>query len=79
MFSVFRILYSFIFFINTIVILNEYRFLGKLGLPLQPEYRSNLSKTRQKIVDLIKAVRTVCSIPLIFLNVLGIVYEIFLG
>lgn len=68
----FRIFYTFIFLLNAITILNERRFLRKIGLPLEPEYRNNLSKTRQKIVELLKAVRTICTIPLIFLNTLGL-------
>ncbi|TBU12554.1 putative Yos1-like protein transport protein [Hamiltosporidium tvaerminnensis] len=79
MFGITKIFYSLIFFANSLVILNEMRFLAKLGLPLKPEARGSLSGTRRKIVDLLRASRTLLRIPLIFINLLCILYEVFLG
>lgn len=79
MFGLFRMFYSFVFICNGIVILDETRFLAKLGLPLDIKHRNRIPKTQQKIVEIIKAIRTVCGLPLIAINLLCIVYEIFLG
>lgn len=79
MFGILKLVYSFIFFCNALMILNDARFLSKIGLPLKQEAKSCLGPTRSKIVDLIKAVRTVVGLPLIGINLVCIIYEIFLG
>ncbi|KAI5148913.1 immediate early response 3-interacting protein 1 [Enteropsectra breve] len=79
MLGLFALIYSGIFFINAIVILNESRFLNRIKLPLASEHRVNLGQNRQKIVDLINAAKTIFVIPLMVLNALCIVYEVFLG
>jgi len=48
-------------------------------LPLAEEHRVSLSPTKRKIVDSIKAIRTVCEVPLIAVNVFFIIYELLLG
>ncbi|KRH94506.1 hypothetical protein M153_235000268 [Pseudoloma neurophilia] len=79
MFGLLRLVYSFIFLCNSIVILDRTRFLDKIGLPLEYTHRTKLTQFQCKIIDVIKAIRTVCGIPLIIMNILGIIYEIFLG
>ncbi|RVD93070.1 hypothetical protein TUBRATIS_004060 [Tubulinosema ratisbonensis] len=68
-----------IFFLNGITILNNQRFLRRIGLPLDPEARKNLSPTKAKLVDLIKLTKGIATIPLIFLNLILIFYESFFG
>jgi hypothetical protein len=79
MFGILSLIYSFSFLANGIVILNQNRFLNKICLPLGEQHRNMLSPAKRKIVDLIKAVRTVCELPLIALNIFFIIYEILLG
>lgn len=79
MLGIFRIFYSFIFLANAIVILDETRFLKKIGLPLEHTHGTKLTGSQYKMIELLKAIRTVCGIPLIALNILGITYEIFFG
>ncbi|KCZ74138.1 hypothetical protein H311_04898, partial [Anncaliia algerae PRA109] len=74
--SLFTLFYAFIFFFNALTILNNQRFLRRIGLPLDPEATSKLSPTRSKIVDLLKIFRGLMIIPLIILNILAIIYEI---
>lgn len=79
MFGFFTLLYACILFSNSIVILNEKRFLRRVGLPLDPEARKYLGKTSLKIVYLLKIARTMMRIPLIVLNIVCILYEVFFG
>lgn len=79
MFGLFSLIYSCIFFLNALVILNDRRFLSRIRLPLDSESRKFLGPERQRIVDMINAAKTIFEIPLIIANALCIVYEIFLG
>ncbi|CCI73978.1 ECU09_0925 [Encephalitozoon cuniculi GB-M1] len=79
MFGLMSVVYGTLFLLNSIVILDEKRFLSRVGLPLSPEARNALGPTRKKMVDLIRAVRTVMKIPLVVLNIVFIAYEAFFG
>ncbi|KAI5168416.1 immediate early response 3-interacting protein 1 [Pancytospora epiphaga] len=79
MFGLLSLFYSFIFFINGLVILNDKRFLSRIKLPLAPECRLRISPERQKIVDIINGLRAVFEFPLLALNLFCILYEICLG
>lgn len=79
MFGIFTILSSAVFFANSIVILNEERFLNKVCLPLSSNHRNKLSPNVTKIVEFINAIRTVFGIPLIFLNIILMIYELLFG
>lgn len=79
MFGLMSMLYGVLFVLNSVVILDEKRFLSRIGLPLAPECRGSLGPGRRKVVDLLRAIRTVMRIPLIILNVMCIVYEVVLG
>lgn len=79
MFGIFRLFYSLIFLCNSIVILDQSRFLKKIGLSLEYTNRTRISGMQLKIIEVIRAIRTVCGIPLIVLNIIGIFYEIVLG
>ncbi|KAI4292701.1 immediate early response 3-interacting protein 1 [Pancytospora philotis] len=79
MFGVLSLVYSFVFFLNAVVILNDKRFLARVRLPLAPECRASLGPQRQKVVDIVNTIRTVFELPLIAINILCIVYEVFLG
>lgn len=79
MFGIFTLLYSIVFFLNALVILHDKRFLTHIRLPLSAEHRAYIGPRRQKIVDIINTVRTVFELPLIIINLVYIIYEIFLG
>ena len=79
MFGLFSLIYSAIFFLNGVVILSDARFLSHVRLPLAQEHRVYLTPGRQKVVDMINTTRTVFEIPLMGINILCIVYEVFLG
>ncbi|KAH9410828.1 yos1-like protein [Ordospora pajunii] len=79
MFGIMTIAYGALFLLNAVVILDDRRFLSRVGLPLSPDARHTLGPSRKKMVELVRAVKTVTKIPLIILNTLCITYEIFLG
>ncbi len=63
--------------VNAIAILNEERFLAKIGLS-QTAFM-NPTSVQARLVNVINSVRTLLRFPLIALNVLVIVYELLLG
>ncbi|RIA93545.1 Yos1-like protein [Glomus cerebriforme] len=78
--SIGQIIYVILLVINAIAVLNEERFLARIGLGshLEPGY-GDVTSFKSKIINLISAVRTLMRIPLIGLNILVIIYEILLG
>ncbi len=79
MFGIILIIYAIVLQANSVVILNEKRFLNRIGLPLSSEHRHKLGPTAGKIVDFINSIRTVFEIPLIFTNVFFLIYELLFG
>lgn len=79
MFGLFKMFYGFLLLANAVVILDDKRFLSKIGLPLAQENRKFLGETRARIVDMINGMRVIMRIPLIIVNLLCIFYEIILG
>lgn len=71
--------YGFLLLGNAIVILDDKRFLSKMGLPLAQEHRNLLGEKRRKLVDMINGIRTILRIPLIIVNIICILYELLLG
>jgi immediate early response 3-interacting protein 1 len=79
MFGLFTMFYGFLLLGNAVVILDDKRFLSRIGLPLAQENRKFLGEKRQKMVDMINSIRVVLRIPLIILNIICIFYEILFG
>ncbi|EPR79218.1 hypothetical protein SLOPH_2735 [Spraguea lophii 42_110] len=79
MFFIFRLLYFIIFFLNGLVILNNDRFLKRVGFSLDGKDREHLTVNKQKITDILRLVRTVGRIPILTVNILCIIYELLLG
>ena len=79
MFGLFSIFYSFALFLNAVVVLDNKRVLAPLKLPLDPEHRNKLSSFRKRIVELINLTRTMFEFPLLIINCIYILYEMFLG
>ncbi|KAI8576643.1 hypothetical protein K450DRAFT_256023 [Umbelopsis ramanniana AG] len=76
-----QLIYVLLLFINAIAVLNEERFLGRIGWSAQqePGFGEQGQSIKSKIVNLISAVRTLLRIPLIGINILVIMYELILG
>lgn len=79
MFGLFTFFYAFILLANCVVILNEKRFLRRVGLPLDSDSRKFLGMSRLKLVDLLRLTRTMLRIPLIVINIVCICYEMMFG
>ncbi|CCA68107.1 hypothetical protein PIIN_01975 [Serendipita indica DSM 11827] len=81
------LLYAFLLVINAIAVLNEERFLARVGWSSSQATQQAYSgyeqapeeTIKQRLVHLIAAVRTLLRIPLIGLNILVIAYELVLG
>jgi len=77
--------YTGLLIVNSVAILSEDRFLARIGMgnsgPAEPAFGASPdgSSVRAKIVNLINSLRTIARIPLIFLNILVIIYLFALG
>ncbi|ORX88810.1 Yos1-like protein [Basidiobolus meristosporus CBS 931.73] len=76
-----QLLYFTLFMVNGLAILNEERFLARVGWgKVEPTFGGDPNQSiKAKLINLISAVRTLLRIPLIVLNLLVIVYELLLG
>ncbi|CAH7681254.1 Yos1-like protein [Phakopsora pachyrhizi] len=94
MFGLGKIFYVSLLLINSVAILNEDRFLARIGWSSNsgnpnfgttnqfhhdPSISPNGQSVKEKIINLIGAVRTLMRIPLIGLNIVVIIYELILG
>ncbi|KAF9382306.1 hypothetical protein CPB97_007234 [Podila verticillata] len=77
--SFFGLLEVMLLFINAVAILNEERFLAKIGWGRQAANPYEPESIKARMVNLITAVSTLMRIPLIGLNVVAIVYLVILG
>ncbi|KAF9131263.1 hypothetical protein BGW39_002046 [Mortierella sp. 14UC] len=77
--GIFGLLEVMLIFINAIAILNEDRFLAKIGWGRQVADPYGQESVKARLVNLISAVRTLMRIPLIGLNVVAILYLVILG
>lgn len=91
MFGLGKLLYVIILTVNGIAVLSEDRFLNRIGWgstttnnPSQPYLQFSTmqgdgSSVKTRLINLISAVRTLMRLPLIFINVVIILYELILG
>ncbi|KAF9095048.1 hypothetical protein BGX29_009207 [Mortierella sp. GBA35] len=77
--GIFGLLEVMLIFINAIAILNEDRFLAKIGWGRQVADPYAQESIKARLVNLISAVRTLMRIPLIGLNIVAILYLVILG
>ncbi|KAF8948360.1 Yos1-like protein [Linnemannia elongata] len=77
--GIFGLLEVMLIFINAIAILNEDRFLAKIGWGRQVADPYGQESIKARLVNLISAVRTLMRIPLIGLNIVAILYLVILG
>lgn len=73
------LLYVSVLSINGVAILNEDRFLSRIGLGSRRSSYEDITSIKSKIVNLISAVRTLLRFPLIILNLVLIIYELIFG
>ncbi|XP_031636891.1 immediate early response 3-interacting protein 1 [Contarinia nasturtii] len=66
--------------LNAICILHEERFLAKVGWGANSAAQSfGEPTTKAQLLNLVRSIRTVAKIPLIFLNIVAIVLKLILG
>ncbi|KAL9647048.1 hypothetical protein ABK040_016523 [Willaertia magna] len=64
--------------INSVAVLNEERFLRRIGFGYRPEVAGEES-IKSKIINLLHAVRTLLRIPLILVNIVVILISLLVG
>ncbi|KAF8005467.1 Yos1-like [Metschnikowia aff. pulcherrima] len=91
MFGLGKLLYVIVLCVNGLAVLSEDRFLNRIGWGssvAQPQNQfltqfapasANDVSIKSRLVTLISAVRTLLRFPLIFINVVIIIYELILG
>ncbi|EEQ40394.1 hypothetical protein EJF18_50305 [Clavispora lusitaniae] len=92
MFGLGKLLYVIVLSVNGVAVLSEDRFLNRIGWgssttsasanQFQAQYgmqASNDASIKARLITLISAIRTLLRLPLIFINVLIILYELILG
>ncbi|KAL9906041.1 immediate early response 3-interacting protein 1 [Glossina fuscipes] len=66
--------------LNAVCVLHEERFLAKVGWGYQQMQQDFGQPTaKAQALNLIRSIRTVAKIPLIFLNMVAIVFKLILG
>ncbi|KAK9369634.1 Yos1-like protein [Lipomyces kononenkoae] len=83
MFGLGRLFYVLLLLINSIAVLSEDRFLARIGwssVTVDNGFGgADSSSVKNRMINLISAVRTLMRIPLIGLNATVIIYELLLG
>ncbi|EEB09789.1 hypothetical protein SJAG_05013 [Schizosaccharomyces japonicus yFS275] len=81
MFNIRTPLFVCLLLLNAVAILSEDRFLGRLGLSHRSDFGFGESKdtVKSRVLNLIRAIRTVMTFPLIGINAIVIVYKLILG
>ncbi|KAG0335458.1 hypothetical protein BG000_007505 [Podila horticola] len=77
--NIFGLLEVMLLFINAVAILNEERFLAKIGWGRQVANPYEQESVKARIINLITAVSTLMRIPLIGLNIVVILYLVVFG
>ncbi|CAK9293060.1 unnamed protein product [Gordionus sp. m RMFG-2023] len=74
------LLESILLFTNAVAILNEKRFLAKIGWNHDSSQTfSDSPGIKSQLINLIKSIQMVMRVPLIFLNIVVIILELILG
>lgn len=77
MISLWWLLQTFLIFTNAFAILNEERFLRRIGLG--DASRNERSALKQSLVNILRSVRTILRLPLLFINLVVIVIVLVFG
>ncbi|XP_011207447.1 immediate early response 3-interacting protein 1 [Bactrocera dorsalis] len=81
MFTLWTLVEASLLCLNAVCVLHEERFLAKFGWGAQGSNMQEFGQPTAKaqILNLVRSIRTVAKIPLIFLNVLAILIKLILG
>ncbi|KAI8320097.1 Yos1-like protein [Martensiomyces pterosporus] len=80
MYGLGTLLYVTLLLLNAVAILNEERFLARIGWARNSaDLYGDTESVKAKLINLISAVRTLMRIPLIAANVIIILFELVLG
>lgn len=80
MFGLGRLFYVILLLVNAVAVLNEERFLNRLGfLNSQPPFGQPETTALSRLMNIVSSVQTVMRMPLIIVNVVVILYELILG
>jgi len=81
MFTLWTLLEASMLCLNAICILHEERFLAKVGWGANSQVQGfgEPPTTKTQLLNLFRSIRTVAKIPLIFLNIVAILFKLILG
>ncbi|BFF99051.1 immediate early response 3-interacting protein 1 [Drosophila madeirensis] len=80
MFTLWTLIEASLLCLNAVCILHEERFLAKFGWGRQAgQHNFGAPTAKDQVLNLIRSIRTVAKIPLIFLNIIAIIFKLLLG
>ncbi|XP_037936485.1 immediate early response 3-interacting protein 1 [Teleopsis dalmanni] len=80
MFTLWTLIEASLLCLNAVCVLHEERFLAKFGWGARPQANEfGDPSAKAQMLNLIRSIRTVAKIPLIFLNILAILFKLILG
>ncbi|XP_041770123.1 immediate early response 3-interacting protein 1 [Anopheles merus] len=81
MFTLWSLVEASLLFLNAVCVLSEERFLSKYGWGMSAQVQGfgEPASTKAQILLLVRSIRTVAKIPLIFLNIVAIMFKLILG
>ncbi|XP_023168169.1 immediate early response 3-interacting protein 1 [Drosophila hydei] len=80
MFTLWTLIEASLLCLNAVCILHEERFLAKFGWGRHAGQQDfGTPSAKDQVLNLIRSIRTVAKIPLIFLNVIAIIFKLLLG
>ncbi|EDW05971.1 immediate early response 3-interacting protein 1 [Drosophila mojavensis] len=80
MFTLWSLIEASLLCLNAVCILNEERFLARFGWRRQMvQQELGPPSTTEQILFIIRSIRTVAKIPLIFLNIIAITFKLLFG
>ncbi|XP_059615581.1 immediate early response 3-interacting protein 1 [Phlebotomus argentipes] len=81
MFTLWNLIEASLLCLNAVCILHEERFLAKIGWGANANVQGfgEPPTVKTQVLNLIRSIRTVVKYPLIFLNIIAIVFKLLLG
>ncbi|XP_073841756.1 immediate early response 3-interacting protein 1 [Musca autumnalis] len=79
MFTLWTLVEASLLCLNAVCVLHEERFLAKFGWGQQQNTEFGQPTAKAQILNLVRSIRTVAKIPLIFLNIIAIIFKLLLG
>uniref|UniRef100_A0A182N7W0 Immediate early response 3-interacting protein 1 n=1 Tax=Anopheles dirus TaxID=7168 RepID=A0A182N7W0_9DIPT len=81
MFTLWSLVEASLLFLNAVCVLSEERFLSKYGWGISAQVQGfgEPASTKAQLLLLVRSIRTVTKIPLIFLNIVAIFFKLLLG